>query len=103
MLPETFGIQNDRSYFTQSTHIKKKITVNRFDLGTLTNSLLFCNQFLLLSLDTQTGTDSKYLSRSALKEIKLVDRQEFELKWKLQNVAINHYFIDTDDIQNILL
>lgn len=55
------------------------------------HSLMFCNQFVLLGLETQIGTDSKYLSRSALKEIKLVDRQEFELKWKLQNVAINHY------------
>lgn len=52
---------------------------------------MFHKQFVLLGLKTQIGTDSKYLSRSAQKEIKLVDRQEFELKWKLQNVAINRY------------
>lgn len=88
-----FGMREGRSHLTQSIQIK--ITVKHAGLWDIDQShhpLLFCNQYLLLGLETQTGTDSKYLGRSALKEIKLVDRQEFELKWKLQNVAINHHF-----------
>lgn len=33
-------------------------------------------------------------SDQALKETKLAGRPEFEQRWKLQNITINHYFFN---------
>lgn len=66
-------------------------------MGPMTDLIIALFPIESICIIKYEGTDwqrSKVQNQISLKETKLVGRPESELQWKLQNLTINHYFLN---------